>query len=189
MLGFCSKLLKRLFHCISRLRCWKGITLWEQIRTWYVFLFMPFKMLSPPLLFLSCSVLFLSLPPFTWKRPTWLVSPFALTTHACADTGMFGCFDCPVPAPCGAHLFSRHYPCLIRVGEERPWCTLSCSIFNRRREGWFSAKLSRSCAASSPGCTFLLTQFVLPHTLHALYLMGSSSSNGIPSHVHRLILG
>ena len=56
---------------------------------------------------------------------------------------LLNCHTCsPAQSP-----LRLHYPSLIRDREET--CILSHSILTTSREGWVSAKLSRSCAASS----------------------------------------
>lgn len=108
-------------------------------------LFIPFKMLTPFFILsfmqhfasdFSCP---LETPPLNTRL--LLLWPHTLALDLCKLA-----LELPHVLTCLAAL-CLHYPSLIREREET--CIQSHSILNTSREGWVSAKLSRSCAASS----------------------------------------
>lgn len=127
--------------------------------------------------------MFLSCLPFTLKSPTCLCLLLLSPPHTTTDFSRFGCFNCYT------HTCSLLIPpilvslsLLYQKGNERPH--LPYPIYSpRNREGWGSAKLSRSCTASSSGCTsFLLTQVVLSAHPPCPSFDGTCPCNWLPWH-------
>lgn len=109
---------------------------------WYVFLLLPFKMLSLSLCFFSNSICFLVVFLSLRRGPPSPGLSFS-TGHTY------------LPAAYNTHLSQSHHPSFVRRGREA-----LRTLFHSNREGWLLAK---RCVASSPGCTFTC----LPQAVHS----------------------
>lgn len=128
---------------------------------------MPFKMLSPPLSFVSLSVCF-SVVFLSLRRALRARSPFPLTTHTVQISAGLAALIAIHTAPCNTHLFWSHIPALSEA-EQRPH--IPCSLASSPQQG--EVGLGKPCAVNSSALLLSsLLRWSSPHSLHAFCLLG-----------------